>query len=82
MDKITLDNWTPTFKKRDIIPSKWRKEQVGYNKFYKPTLDDLRKIKMYIKRGVADNEITKAFCISQKRLDEIKNNEYSPVNIK
>lgn len=77
-DEPTLDNWTPT-QKKTIIQSEWRKTQIGSNFNQQPSLDDLKKINMYLKKKTKDTEIMDVFGINCETLSAIKKNKYCPV---
>jgi hypothetical protein len=78
-DGITLDNWQPSIKKSKIIQSEWRKKANNGNYNIKPDLDDLLKIRKYLKNGYADYEIMQAFGLSSEIFLAIKKNKYCPV---
>jgi hypothetical protein len=79
-DAISLDDWKPSIKKKEIIQSSWRKEQIGNNFNQHPKRDDFKKIKMHLKSKVADAEIMDVFGITCETLMAIKQNRYSPIN--
>ena len=75
--RATLDEWHPSPKNNAFrIPSKWRIKQAARM----PGLDDVRKICVYIRNGVNEDEIMKVFKIKQKTLNEIRENRYDPVS--
>jgi DNA-binding Xre family transcriptional regulator len=76
---MTLDNWRPQTKKRAIIPSEWRRNQIGNNFDQQPGLDELKKIEMFLKRKTSDAEIMNAFGISAEMLIAIKKGKYCPI---
>lgn len=77
---INIDNWKPTAKRKTIIPSKWRQEQINGNFNQEPSIDDLKKILTYIKNDYSDAEIMHSFGINAKTMTAIKENRYSPVD--
>lgn len=76
----TLDTWKPTIKKPTIVQSAWRKEQIGNDFNQQPSIDDLRKIQMYLKKDVSDAEVMKVFGITAETIVAIKKDKYCPVD--
>ena len=79
-DDITLDNWEPSPKTNEIAQSNWRKELIGDDINQQPSIDDLRKIKMYLGKDAADSDIMKKFGITAETLVAIKKDKYCPVD--
>jgi len=80
--EVTLDNWKPTPKTHNFrTPSKWRNEMncrgLGY---MEPGLDEIHKIRVYLKNKISDLEIMDTFAINADTLSAIKNNRYDPVD--
>jgi hypothetical protein len=78
-DNVSLDDWKPTESKYKIISSDWRKNEIGDNFNQRPELDDLLKIRKYLKKEVPDYQIMEAFGISSDILLAIKKDKYCPV---
>lgn len=81
-ESVTLDNWKPTPKTHSFrAPSKWRHEMncrgLGY---MEPGLDEIHKIRTYLKNKISDLEIMDQFAINADTLTAIKNNRYDPVD--
>jgi len=79
-EHITLDNWKPREKLNTLIKSQWRKESNNGNYNQLPGLDEIRKIKMNIKKGKNDYEIMEVFGIDCETLIAIKKDKYHPVD--
>lgn len=79
-EKITLDDWKFREKVNKIIMSEWRQKQNKNHPTEKPGLDDLRKIKMHLKKKYPDEDIIKAFGITMKILIAIKKDKYDCVD--
>ena len=79
-EKITLDNWKPTSEKPKIIASTWRQESIGTDFNQQPGIDELHKIKMYLKKKTSDSDVMKAFGITAETLIAIKKDKYDPVD--
>lgn len=81
-EEVTLDSWKPSPKK-DILrePSKWRQEQnsKGYG-FMNPGLDEIKKIRHYLRNKRSDLEIMDTFAINADTLFAIKNNRFDAVD--
>lgn len=78
-DEFTLDTWSPKKTLPCIPKSQWRQEYNEKMPHSSPGLDDLRKIKLYIKKKYPDCQIMDAFNINCDTLVAIKNNCYCPV---
>ncbi len=76
---ISIDSWKPTAKKDGIPRSDWRQQQNDGDYNQQPGLDDLKKIKIYLKKKYPDYQIMDAFGISCETLVAIKRNCYHPV---
>lgn len=79
-EEITLDNWKPTAKRKKIMQSEWRKNEIGHDYNQQPSLDDMRKIKMHLNKDVSDGEIMQVFGINCETLLAIKKDNYCPVD--
>ena len=79
-ENITLDNWKPEVSINKLVKSQWRKEANHGNYDMRPGLDEIRKIKMHIKKGKFDHEIMEAFGIDCDTLVAIKKDKYHPVD--
>lgn len=87
-DPCTLDNenqvgiyqWTPRPKEERVPKSEWRKQQNNGDYNQQPGIDELRKIKFYLKRKFPDNQIMDSFGISAETLVAIKKDKYSPID--
>jgi hypothetical protein len=78
-EEVTLDNWKPTKYEPKIIASNWRQEAIGTNFNQEPGIDELKKIRMYLKKKASDSDIMKAFGINAETLVAIKKDKYDPV---
>lgn len=78
--EVTLDTWKPRPKKKSIVKSEWRQKEINGNYNQKPGLDEIRKIKDYIKKKYPDHEIMDAFGITSETLVAIKRNCYDPID--
>jgi DNA-binding Xre family transcriptional regulator len=76
----SLDNWKPVLVRKQIVQSKWRKDQIKDNANQQPNLDDIRKIHMHLNKDVPDSEIMQVFGISCETLVAIKKDKYCPVD--
>lgn len=74
----SLDDWKPKQKFKRLVISKWREEYNEGKIDGDASLDDVEKIKSYIKKGYGDAEIMGAFAISCETMIAIKNNSYTP----
>lgn len=74
---VSLDDWRPskTPAKR-IIPSEWRARQNNGKGGQIPSLDDIRKIKSYLNKGIRISEIASIFHVSKRIVIEISENRY------
>jgi hypothetical protein len=80
MGEESIDDWARSPTSKMTIPkSEWRQKQHTGNHNQRPGLDDVRKIKRFIKRGHFDHDIMDAFDISERTLLMIKCNAYQPV---
>lgn len=79
-DNITIDNWKPRAKSLCIPKSEWRKKQINGNYNSEPGIDELKKIRMYLKRKYPDYQIMDAFGINCETLVAIKKGCYGPVD--
>ena len=79
-EPVTLDNWKPKAKKKVIVQSEWRKNQIGDNFNQQPGIDELKKIYMFLKKKASDAEIMQTFGIAAETLVAIKKDKYSPVD--
>lgn len=80
-EEVTLDNWKPSPKKEVFrTPSKWRQElnSQGYG-YMEPGLDEIKKIRAYLKNKIDDIEIMQQFAINADTLFAIKANRFDPV---
>lgn len=81
MDKeISIDEWKPSEKSNKIIQGEWRKKLIGDNFDQTPSLDDFKKIKMYLKREHSDSEIMGVFGINANTLMAIKEGRFCPID--
>lgn len=80
-DGVTLDNWTPPKKEKLYRqPSKWRTEKndAAYG-YMEPGVDEIKKIRAYLRNRTKDIEIMKQFAINADTLFAIKTNRFDPV---
>lgn len=77
-DELTLDNWNPSSKQKKMIQPQWRKDQIGTNFNQQPGLDDVKKIKIFVKKKIPDFEIMHYFGINSETLAAIKQGKYCP----
>ncbi len=78
-DFVSIDEWKPSEKKNVVIPSSWRKKQIGDYFNQQPGLDEIKKIKRFLRQKKPDAEIMNAFGITCDVLSAIKTDRYSPV---
>jgi hypothetical protein len=78
-DGITLDNWKPRDRKKGLVQSDWRQNQIGKDFDQQPGIDDITKIESFLRKKVSDPEIMKYFGISADTLVAIKKGTYCPV---
>lgn len=78
-EEITLDNWKPKKKEIDIIFSEWRQQQIGHDFNQHPGTDEIKKIKMHLKKNVPNHKIMEAFGITAETLVAIKTGNYDPI---
>jgi hypothetical protein len=78
-DFESIDNWKPSEKSKKLITSEWRKNRIGNDFNQQPDLDDLIKIKSFLKKGYPDFEIMENFGINSEVLSAIKKNNYCAV---
>ncbi len=76
----SLDNWKPSLKKKAIVQSEWRKNQIGDNFNQQPGIDELKKIYMFLNKKASDAEIMQTFGITAEMLVAIKKEKYDPVD--
>ncbi len=77
LEPITLDNWKPMVQKpRRLIQSEWRKIHNKGRATQIPSLDEIRKIKSYIQRGILFDEIAKIFNVTRRTVLDIAENRY------
>ncbi len=79
-DDVTLDSWKPSVKKKVIVQSEWRKNQIGDNFNQQPGIDELKKIYSFLNKKASDADIMKTFGITAETLVAIKKDKYSPVD--
>jgi len=79
-EPVTLDSWKPSLKKKVIVQSEWRKNQIGDNFNQQPGLDELKKIYMFLNKKASDAEIMQTFGITAEMLVAIKKEKYDPVD--
>lgn len=77
---VTLDNWKPREKQATLVCSQWRQDQIGDDFNQQPSIDDLHKIQMHLKKKIPDLDIMKAFGINAQTLVAIKKEKYDPVD--
>jgi hypothetical protein len=78
---VTLDNWKPPYRPKQFMPkSNWRKFVVEDYNPGRPGLDDLRKIRLYLKKGASRTDIMQAFNIKRTVLAHIICDLYCPVD--
>lgn len=80
-EEVTLDNWKPS-EKRPVfrIKSEWRQKQLSEGFGYmNPGIDEIKKIRTYLKNKQSDIEILDQFGINADTLFAIKMNRYDPV---
>lgn len=80
-DEVSLDNWKPSPKSQIYRqPSKWRQESnaQGYG-YMEPGIDEIKKIRAYLKNKTNDIEIMRQFAINADTLFAIKTNRYDPI---
>ena len=75
-----IDDWKPSEKPNGISQAEWRKKQIGTDYDQTPTLDDFKKIKMFLKKNHSDAEIMGVFGITANTLMAIKEDRYCPVD--
>jgi hypothetical protein len=79
-EEISIDDWKPREKSSipKLVQSEWRRKLIGNDFNQEPDIDDVKKIKMYIKKKCSDAEIMATFGISADVLIAIKKNRYDP----
>lgn len=77
----TLESWKPRNKERPAVPkSEWRQQQIDGNYHQEPGIDEIKKIKMYLKKKYPDYQIMDAFGITSETLVAIKRDCYDPID--
>lgn len=76
---VSIDDWTPRVVPPRVPKSDWRAAQNNGCHDNQPGIDDINKIKMYIKKRFADAQIMDVFGITAETLVAIKNNHFCPI---
>jgi len=80
-EEVTLDTWKPTIRNNNFrTKSEWRQKQISEGLGYmNPGLDEIKKIRAYLKNRQSDIEIMEQFGINADTLFAIKMNRYDAV---
>lgn len=79
-DFVSIDDWKPRPKKERVPKSEWRQVQNAGRCNVQPGIDDIKKIKMYLKKPYPDIEIMESFGIDAATLIAIKRDKYCPID--
>lgn len=79
-DFVSIDDWKPKPKKERVPKSDWRQLQNAGRCNVQPGIDDIRKIKYYLKKSMPDVEIMDVFGIDAATLLAIKRDKYCPID--
>lgn len=76
--EITLDNWGRTHAPVFLVQSQWRKDRNKDFCNLLPSLSDVEKIQIHLKKNVPEFEIMKAFSMDSKTMHAIIEGRYDP----
>lgn len=77
---VSIDDWKPTPKSQRVPKSEWRQVQNAGNHDIQPGIDEINKIKGYVKKRLPDCQILEAFGITAETLVAIKRDKYCPLD--
>jgi hypothetical protein len=80
VEETTIDNWKPSAVNAHVPKSEWRQKQNDGNYNQQPGIDELKKIKMFLKRKYPDHQIMDSFGIACETLVAIKKGCYDPIS--
>lgn len=79
-DFVSIDDWRPTPRNQKVPKSEWRQVQNAGNNDIQPGIDEINKIKGYVKKRLPDCQILEAFGITSETLVAIKRDKYCPLD--